>query len=283
MNGDGLRHRRRRCPFTTSRPRCKWKLALTVSDRPLPEHVSVNRAHWDADAPNWVAAGEHQWRSEPSWGMWAVPIPGLLPDDMTGSVAIELGCGTAYVSAWMARRGADVVGIDNSERQLATARRLAAAHGVELTLIHGDAESVPYPDASFDFAISEYGAAIWADPYRWIPEAARLLRPGGRLIFLGNGSIFMLCAPDLENEPAEERLRRPYFGMHRFEWPDDDSVEFHLGYGDWIRLFRANAFEVENLVELRPPEGATTSYPHVPLEWARQWPSEEVWIARKRA
>ncbi len=70
--------------------------------------------------------------------------------------------------------------------------------------------------------------------------------------------------------------------MHRFEWPDDESVEFHLGYGDWIRLLRANGFEVEDLIEVRPGEGATTSYPYVTAEWARRWPCEEVWKARKR-
>src|ERR1035437_3916966 len=109
---------------------------------------------------------------------------------------IELGCGTAYVCAWLARRGARPVGIDNSPKQLDTALRLQAEHGLAFPLILGNAESVPYPDASFDLAISEYGAAIWADPYRWIPEAARLLRPGGRLVFLINGYIQMLCAPD---------------------------------------------------------------------------------------
>ena len=100
--------------------------------------------------------------------MWGVPIPGLLPDDMRGMDAIEFGCGTGYVSAWMARRGATVVGIDNSAGQLATARRLAAEHEIELTLVHGNAETVPYSDESFDFAVSEYGAAIWCDPYVWI-------------------------------------------------------------------------------------------------------------------
>ena len=49
----------------------------------------------------------------------------MLPADMSGLAAIELGCGTGYVSGWMARRGASVVGIDNSRRQLDTARRLA--------------------------------------------------------------------------------------------------------------------------------------------------------------
>lgn len=69
--------------------------------------------------------------------------------------------------------------------------------------------------------------------------------------------------------------------MHRFEFPDTKSVEFHLGYGDWIRLLRSNGFEIENLVELRPQEGASTSYSFVTTEWARRWPSEEVWIVKK--
>jgi hypothetical protein len=70
--------------------------------------------------------------------------------------------------------------------------------------------------------------------------------------------------------------------MHRFEWPGETSVEFHLGYGDWIRLLRANGFEVENLIEVRPSEDATTRYPFVTNDWARRWPSEEIWVARKR-
>ena len=76
-------------------------------------------------------------------------------------------------------------------------------------------------------------------------------------------------------------MLRDYFGMHRFEWPDDQSVEFHLGYGDMIRLLRDNGFEVEDLIEVRPPKDATTTYPFVTLEWSRRWPCEEVWKARK--
>src|SRR6476619_4619039 len=105
----------------------------------------------------------------------------LLPDDLAGRDTIELGCGTAYVSAWLARRGARPVGIDNSEAQLATAASLQAEHGLSFPLHHGNAEATPFEDASFDIAISEYGASIWCDPYAWIPEAARLLRPGGEL------------------------------------------------------------------------------------------------------
>jgi SAM-dependent methyltransferase len=184
----------------------------------------------------------------------------------------------------MARRGARVTGIDNSPKQLATARRLQDQHDLHFPLVLGNAEAVPLPDASFDVAISEYGASTWADPYRWIPEAARLLRPGGELIFLVNGTLQMLTIPDREADgPPTDRLLRPYFGMHRFEWPDEDGVEFHLGYGDWIRVLRQSGFEVTDLVEVRPPEGATTTYGNLAtLDWARQWPCEEVWKARRR-
>jgi len=142
---------------------------------------------------------------------------------------------------------------------------------------------VPYPDASFDFAISEYGACLWADPARWVPEAARLLRPDGRLVFLVNSFLLMLCMPSEEDVAASERLLRPAFGMYRVEWPGDAGVEFHLSHGEWVRLLRRSGFEIEDLVELRPGEHATTRHPFVTLDWARRWPCEEVWKVRRRA
>jgi SAM-dependent methyltransferase len=249
------------------------------------DHVARNRAAWDALAPQYVPSAELNWAAdEITWGIWGVPEAQLrvLPDDVRGLDTVELGCGTAYISAWLARRGARPVGLDNSPAQLATARRMQAEHDLHFPLHLGDAEATPFADASFDLAISEYGAAIWCDPYRWIPEAGRILRPGGRLVFLGNSTLMILTAPDDENEPATERLLRPQRGMHRFEWPDDPGVEFHISPGDWIRLLRANDFEVEDLIELYPPDGATTRYPFVSLAWAQGWPCEEVWKARKR-
>ena len=250
----------------------------------LPEHVRRNRTLWDDWAKDYVAPAEHNWaRDTPTWGIWSVPESELrmLPADLAGKDAIELGCGTAYVSAWLARRGARVVGIDNSEAQLATASRLQRRYGFDFPLLHGNAEAVPYPDSSFDFAISEYGACLWADPQRWVPEAARLLRPGGRLIFLTNSFLLSLCMPAEEGVAATDRLLRPAFGSYRMEWPGDPGVEFHLSHGDWLRLLRGSGFEVEDLVEVRPPADATTRYPFVTLDWARQWPCEEVWKARK--
>jgi SAM-dependent methyltransferase len=207
----------------------------------------------------------------------------MLPDDLAGLDAIELGCGTGYVSAWMARRGARVVAIDNSPAQLATAARLQGEHRIAFPLLLGNAERVPYPDASFDFAISEYGAVLWADPEAWVPEAARLLRPGGRLHVLTNSLLTYLCGPDDEHEPCADRLLRPQFGERRITWPGDTSVEFHLSHGDWIRLFTANGFDIVELLEPPVPAGGTTRYEFMTAEWAARWPCEEVWKVRKRA
>jgi SAM-dependent methyltransferase len=142
------------------------------------------------------------------------------------------------------------------------------------------AEEVPLPDSSFDVAVSEYGASIWADPYRWIPEAARLLRPGGELVFLRNSTLAILCSPD-EDVAAVETLQRPQFGMFRFQWPES-GVEYHLPHGEWIRLLRANGFEILDLIEIQAPAEAETHhrYDYVTAEWARQWPAEEIWRAR---
>ena len=253
----------------------------------LPEHVVVNRHYWDDMADQWVANAERNWRSEPKWGMWDIPEAEvrMLPDDVSGLDAIELGCGTAYVSGWMARRGATVVGIDNSERQLATARRLAAEHGIDVTLIHGNAERVPYPDGSFDIAISEYGAAIWCDPYVWVPEAHRLLRPGGSLLILGHTPLAMVCSPVDGAVPVTERLERDYFGLHRLDWTDavDDpgGIEFNLPISGWFRLFRETGFGVLDYLELRAPQpGRDVNY-FVTADWAHRFPSEHVWKLRK--
>jgi SAM-dependent methyltransferase len=196
------------------------RVLAVAADREPREHVRRNRARWDVEAESYVAAAERGWaRKEPVWGIWHVAESQLnvIPAFLRGKRVIELGCATAYVSSWLARRGAQVVGIDASMAQLATARRLQREHGLTFPLVHGDAEAVPCRDALFDLAISEYGACLWADPDRWIPEAARILKPGGELIFLVNSTLFTLCVPAEDDRPATDRLLRPEFGMFRIE------------------------------------------------------------------
>lgn len=250
-----------------------------------PDHVRRNRSGWDRLAAEFVEPGRLAWTvPEPRWGIFRIPesSAGILPAELSGKNAIELGCGTAYVSSWLARGGAHPVGVDVSMMQLSTARALQDEFGVRFPLVQANAERVPLKSERFDLAISEYGASIWGDPYGWVPEAARLLRPGGELVFLVNGTFLMLCVPDgATGRKAGGHLLRDYFGMHRFDWPDGRTVDFHLGYGDWIRLLRCNGFQIEDMIELRPPEGADTRFAFVTSAWARRWPAEEVWKARK--
>ena len=159
---------------------------------------------------------------------------------------------------------------------------MQAEFALEFPLVEAAGEDVPLPDASFDLAVSEYGASIWADPYKWIPEAARLVRPGGKLVFLRNSTIVILHQ---RLDGADESLQRPQRGLNRIEWPDTGEVEFHLPAGELIDVLRDSGFEIERLVELYAPEDAETHkfYDYVTADWARKWPAEEIWVARKHS
>ncbi|WP_461032160.1 class I SAM-dependent methyltransferase [Streptomyces mayteni] len=245
-----------------------------------PDHVARNRHYWDE-----VAAGYHgplaraQWaRTEPHWGLWATPESEarLLPPDLPGTRVVELGCGTAYVSAWLARAGAHPVGIDVSESQLATARAMQAEFGLDFPLVLGSAEDVPYPDGSFDLAISEFGASLWCDPDRWIPEAARLLRPGGRLVFSRYAPLYALTVSPAGS--ATTTLHHPHFGgLGRID--RGERVEFVPSHGETLRTLRAAGFVVEDLIEIQAPNPAHREFDEVSSEWAHRWPSEEIWQA----
>lgn len=248
------------------------------------DYIQRNVAHWtEANAEYTDAQAERAWaKEEIAWGVWEIPEPELsVLGDVDGLDIVELGCGTAYFSAWLARRGARVVGVDPTPAQLETAKRMQRQTGLEFPLIEAVGEDVPLPDTSFDVALSEYGASIWADPYKWIPEAARLLRPGGRLIFLRNSTLVSLC---MDLDGITQRLVRPLRDMTRIEWPDTGEVEFHLPAGKLIDVMRENGFDVERLIELYAPESSETHeyYKWVTAEWAKQWPHEELWVARKR-
>lgn len=246
-------------------------------------HVERNREYWTGLAPEYADAARRNWaRPEPDWGVWHVPEAELraLPD-VAGPDVVELGCGTAYWSAWLARRGARPVGLDLTPSQLELARAMQAKHGLEFPLVEANAEDVPLPDASFDLALSEYGAASWCDPYRWVPEAGRLLRPGGLLVFMTASTIRQVAGSEGRTGTG---LRRDWFGMHRLASPDGTTI-FHLPYGDTIRLLRRSGFEIENLIEVQAPPNAETHpvYDYVTAEWARQWPAEQIWVARRPA
>jgi SAM-dependent methyltransferase len=249
-----------------------------------PDYLAVNREAWTRANRDHTDARAHGAWSKPEidWGVWRVPESevGVLPE-VEGKDVVELGCGTAYFGAWLAKRGARVVGVDITPAQLETARRMDAEFSLGIEFVEANAEETGLPDASFDLALSEYGASIWCDPYKWVPEAARLLRPGGLLVFLRNSTLAVLCGT-ADGGPVET-LQRPQRGLHKVVWTDPDEIEFQLGHGDWISLLRANGFEVEELHELYAPESAVDhDYYFSNAEWSKKWPSEEIWRARLR-
>ncbi len=251
------------------------------------DYVARNRELWTRTNAEYTDAKAFEaWTAEEiTWGVFGVPEADVeVLGVVDGLDVVELGCGTAYFSAWLRRRGARPVGVDVTPAQLDTARRVMAETGIEFPLLEASAEDVPLPDAEFDLAVSEYGASLWCDPARWVPEAARLLRPGGRLVFLTNSMLATLCFPSGPG-PATESLQRPQRGMYAMTWEVDDGVEFHLGHGEWIDVLRRAGFEVERLVELFAPDDAETHafYDTATADWARKWPSEDLWVVRKIA
>ena len=249
------------------------------------DYVERNRVAWDRWAVNYIAAGRKAWTdSHLRWGIWGIAESELelLAELQAGSDVIELGCGTAAISACVARAGFRPVAVDVSRAQLDVAARLQDELGPSFPLIHANAEQVPFDTESFDLVISEYGASLWCEPHRWLAEANRLLRPQGGLIFVTNSPLLMVCTPE-SGERAGDRLLRDHFASPVREFPEDGVVEFHLTHGNWVQLLRAHGFVLERLVELRPPHGARPRFEFVSIEWARRWPSEEIWVARKPA
>jgi SAM-dependent methyltransferase len=248
-----------------------------------PDYLERNKRTWDRWAAQYAVRGRDDWRAtELRWGLWNISETELqlMRDAKPAADVIELGSGTSAVSGWLARKGFRPVAVDFSRNQLDTAARLQNEFGVSFPLVCANAESIPYDNECFDIAISEYGVSLWCDPRRWLPEAHRLLRAGGRLILFTNSAFLMACTPEIGGV-ATDVLVRSYFAPYRVEFPGEEAVEFHLTHGHWIRLLRETGFVLENLLEIRPPRHAQPKFDFVSLEWARRWPSEEIWIARK--
>lgn len=242
----------------------------------------LNRALWAVMNTRFTdAAADELWSlPEVVWGLFAVPERELgVLGDVRGLEVVDLACGTAYFSAWLRRAGARVVAVDLSGEQLRTGQRLQRQRGPVFPLVQGNGERVPLASGRFDLVVSEHGAAAWCDPERWLPEASRLLRPGGRLVFLTNSHLSALCVP-AEEGVAGDRLVRGQRETYRVHWPGG-GVEFHPSHGDWLRLLRRAGFVVEAMHEIFAPADASDHpfYEIVSREWATRWPAEELWVA----
>ena len=254
---------------------CRLRRSSTTSNATGPPGNGGRPATSQPDGEAWQA-------DELLWGLWGTPESELrlLDGFESREDAIELGSGTAAISAWLARRGLRPVAVDFAKAQLRTAETFQHEFGPTFPLVPANAEDVPFDNESFDLAVSEYGASLWCSPHKWLPEAHRLLRPEGRRIFFTNSALLLTCTRT-DGGPVGDRLVRDYFARYRVEFEPHGSVEFHLPHGDWIRLLRATGFVIDNLIEVRPPPSAKPRFDLVSPEWAQRWPSEEIWIAHK--
>ena len=119
----------------------------------LTDYLERNRAGWTKANQEYTdARASEAWAAEEiTWGMFGPSDSELgVLGGVAGKDVIELGCGTAYFGAWLARRGARVTGVDITPAQLETARRMSEETGIEMELIEANAEDVPLPDESFD-------------------------------------------------------------------------------------------------------------------------------------
>lgn len=246
----------------------------------MSEVSERNRRSWNAASDDYQAQHREQLARPLRWGVWGVPEAeiGAL-GDVAGHAALELGCGGAQFGIQVATAGARTTGLDGSEGQLRHARRNVRESGVAMPLVQANAERLPFADAIFDLVFCDHGAMSFADPRRTVPEVSRVLRPGGAFVFNMASPLHDLCWAAPEDAVAE-RLCRTYFGLHALD--DGDSTCFQLPYGEWVRLFRRSGLEIEDLIEIRPPAAATTTYgDFVSLDWARRFPAENVWKVRK--
>jgi SAM-dependent methyltransferase len=200
--------------------------------------------------------------------------------DPAGRDILEIGCGAARWSIGLARKGARAVGLDLTPAQLGHARRLQRTSPARPRLVRGDAERLPFDASTFDIVFSDWGAMTFCDPYRTVPEAARVLRLGGQLLFATTSPLRVL-AQNRRNDRMGRRLRFDYFGIHKITYRGEE-VNFALPYGEWVRLFLENGFRIDALLEARPLERVRSRYLRKNEEdWARRFPHEIIWSVRK--
>jgi SAM-dependent methyltransferase len=248
------------------------------------DHERRNRAFWDTDSDAYQAAHAADLdRAPEAWGAWRIPESDLgVLGDVSGLDVLELGCGAAQWSVALAARGARVTALDLSVSQLSHAQRRAHDHEARVGLVCASGEAVPLRDDGFDVVFCDHGALSFCDPAVAIPECARLLHEGGRLVFCHTAPLLYLTW-DADRHRQTRRLQTHWRNRWRFD-SGEGTIDFVWSYGEWIRVFRANGLVVENLVELVPPDGATTTYTDfVPARWARRWPAEQIWCLTRRA
>lgn len=153
-----------------------------------------------------------------------------------GERVLDIGCGTGNAALGAARAGAEIVALDPAVRLIEVARERAAAEGVEIDFVVGQAESLPFEDATFDVVLSVFGVIFTADPEGAIREMLRVLRPNGRVFvsaWVPTGTIAELMGV-FGRAMAAATGSTP----QRFAWHDRDAVAEVAGrYGATVDIY----------------------------------------------
>jgi SAM-dependent methyltransferase len=145
-----------------------------------------------------------------------------------GTRMLDVACGAGQIAIPAARSGINVVGIDIATNLIEQARARAAAEGLVVQFDEGDAEQLPYPDASFDTVVSMLGAMFAPHPDRVATELVRVCRLGGRIIMVNwtptgvMGQMLKLYAKFIPPRPGI-----PPYTL----WGDEDTVRERLRDG----------------------------------------------------
>jgi len=135
---------------------------------------------------NFKAAQREAWAAFAPWENFTAPPAAKLvkfAQVAAGQRVLDVACGTGVVALTAARRGAKVSGLDLSPVLLERARYNASIAGADIDFVEGDAEVLPYPEASFDIVLSQYGHMFAPRPAVAVREMLRVLRVGGRIAF----------------------------------------------------------------------------------------------------
>jgi ubiquinone/menaquinone biosynthesis C-methylase UbiE len=152
-----------------------------------------------------------------------------------GDEVLDVACGSGNATIPAARTGAKTTGLDLTPELLEAGRANAAEAGVEIDWVEGDAEHLPFDDASFDAVLSVFGCMFAPDHTATAGELARVLRPGGRLAVCAwtpDGSVgqfFMTVAKHMP--PPPEGFQPPILWGnedHARELFDGTGVELEL-------------------------------------------------------
>ncbi|CAM5674698.1 SAM-dependent methyltransferase [Streptomyces canarius] len=197
--------------------------------------------------------------------------------DVTGKRVLELGCGAGQWSRALAAEGATVVGLDLSEALLAAAAREMGA--ARYPLVQG-AAVLPFAADSFDLVFCDFGGLSWAPPHLAVPQAARVLRRGGRLVFNVASPWFEACYDEAASR-VTRTLQQDYFGLNTIA-EDDGATSYQLTYGGWVKVLRGAGPRHPRPHRAAARLGTPNGYNETdPPDWAHRWPAELLWVTHK--